>query len=219
MARIQARRRSAALKRPSRSGPRARVEAYIRYGCTFSARASASAAQSGGGIAGLESRGGADLAVRKWQSKQRRSKKYSCLFAPRRLRSRNMGDHMVEQADLGPADVATAGSRPRTNGSSSAFTTGERIAVPANAVELIRDGIRAGNDARLVTEKLREAAAIICAEAHRTDAMPEQLLISVKELCHSLTEYEHIRGASERDAFLDAVVRVAIQEYYRADTT
>ena len=45
--------------------------------------------------------------------------------------------------------------------------------------------------------------------------MPEQLLISLKELCHSLPEYERIRGARERSAFLDSVVRLAIEEYYR----
>ena len=66
-----------------------------------------------------------------------------------------------------------------------------------------------------LAEKIRTAAAIICDEAHRMEALPEQLLVSIKELCHSLPEYEMIRGARERDAFLSIVVTAAIEEYYR----
>jgi len=45
--------------------------------------------------------------------------------------------------------------------------------------------------------------------------MPEQLLISVKELCHSMPEYETIRGARERAVFLETIVKMTIEEYYR----
>ena len=64
-------------------------------------------------------------------------------------------------------------------------------------------------------ENLRAAIVPICAEAHRSQAAPEQVLISVKELCHSLPEYDRIPGARERGAFLDTVVKMTIEEYYR----
>ena len=95
------------------------------------------------------------------------------------------------------------------------YTSSERIAVPANAVELLRESIRSRSDGNIVSDKLREAVSLICIEARRSEAMPEHLLVAVKELCHALPEYEKIRGARERDAFIDAVVRVSIEEFYR----
>ncbi|HYN82652.1 MAG TPA: hypothetical protein VES88_14260 [Gemmatimonadaceae bacterium] len=95
------------------------------------------------------------------------------------------------------------------------FTSGDRIAAPPNAVELLRESIKARKDGRALDEKIRSAAALISDEARRTDAIPELLVVSVKELCHSLPEYETIRGARERDAFVSAVVTLAIEEYYR----
>jgi len=95
------------------------------------------------------------------------------------------------------------------------YTSSERIAVPANAVELLRESIRSRTDGPIVTEKMREAVVLICIEARRAEVMPEHLLVAVKELCHALPEYEKIRGARERDAFIDAVVKVSIEEFYR----
>lgn len=95
------------------------------------------------------------------------------------------------------------------------FTSGDRIAVPPNAVELLRESIRARKEGTALDERIRSAAALICAEARRTGAIPEMLVVSVKELCHSLPEYETIRGARERDAFVSSVVTLAIEEYYR----
>ncbi len=97
----------------------------------------------------------------------------------------------------------------------ASFTSSDRIAVPTLAVDRLRECIRARQDGNGSADQLRAAIAPICDEARRTDAMPEQLLISLKELCHSLPEYERIRGARERSAFLDSVVRLAIEEYYR----
>ena len=107
-----------------------------------------------------------------------------------------------------------APARP-SDGASAAFTSADRIAVPPDAVELLRESIKARNSGSTVNEQIRTAAALICDEAHRTSATPEQLIVSVKELCHSLPEYESIRGARERDAFVSAVVTLAIEEYYR----
>ena len=98
----------------------------------------------------------------------------------------------------------------------SVFTSGDRIEVPRGAVEQLRNCIEAKKDGKPVAENLRAAIVPICAEAHRSQATPEQVLISVKELCHSLSEYDRIPDASERVAFLDTVVKMTIEEYYRA---
>jgi hypothetical protein len=97
----------------------------------------------------------------------------------------------------------------------SVFTSGDRIEVPTVAVELLRNCINAKKDGKPVAENLRAAIAPICAEAHRSQVTPEQVLISVKELCHSLPEYDRIPGPRERGAFLDTVVKMTIEEYYR----
>ncbi|MDP9176962.1 MAG: hypothetical protein M3O61_04715 [Gemmatimonadota bacterium] len=116
-----------------------------------------------------------------------------------------------------PLSTGEAGSSPARGYDSHApvFTSGDRIAVPPNAVELLRESIKARMEGRALDEKIRSAAALICDEARRTDAMPELLVVSIKELCHSLPEYETIRGAREREAFLSDVVTLAIEEYYR----
>jgi hypothetical protein len=97
----------------------------------------------------------------------------------------------------------------------SVFTSADRIEVPSDAVELLRNCIQSKKDGKPDAEKLRAAIAPICAEAHRSNVMPEQVLISVKELCHSLPEYERMRGARERGAFLETIVKMTIEEYYR----
>ena len=95
------------------------------------------------------------------------------------------------------------------------FTSGDRIVAPPNAIELLRESIKARKDGRDLQEKIRSAAAIICDEARRSQAVPEKLVLSIKEMCHSLPEYEMIRGVKERDAFVSVVVTLAIEEYYR----
>ncbi len=113
------------------------------------------------------------------------------------------------------ADTQSAHSTAEREAPTSVFTSADRIEVPTRAVELLRNCLTAKRDGKPVAEKLRAAIAPICAEAHRSQAMPEQVLISVKELCHTLPEYERIRDAGERVAFLDTVVRMTIEEYYR----
>lgn len=113
------------------------------------------------------------------------------------------------------ADKQSTRSIAEREAPTSVFTSADRIEVPSLAVELLRNCISAKNDGKPVAEKLRAAIAPICAEARRSQAMPEQVLISVKELCHSMPEYETIRGASERAMFLDTVVKMTIEEYYR----
>jgi hypothetical protein len=45
--------------------------------------------------------------------------------------------------------------------------------------------------------------------------MPEHLIVFIKDVCHSLPEYDRMYGAVERSAFLDSVVKITIEEYYR----
>ena len=105
---------------------------------------------------------------------------------------------------------------PDGDAPSPVFISSDRIAVPVAAVELLRSCIQSGKDGRDATEQILAAVAPICAEARRAQVMPEHLIVSLKELCRSLPEFEGIRGARERGAFLDTVVTLAIEEYYRA---
>src|SRR5437762_2503311 len=112
-----------------------------------------------------------------------------------------MGHHNVgAQAFMG--DTNSAASTQEREAPTSVFTSADRIEVPAVAVELLRNCINAKKDGKPVAENLRAAIVPICAEARRSQAAPEQVLISVKELCHSLPEYDRIPGARERGAFL-----------------
>jgi hypothetical protein len=95
------------------------------------------------------------------------------------------------------------------------YTSGDRIVAPPNAIELLRESIKARKERSVLDDKIRRAAALICDEARRSEAVPEKLVLSIKELCHSLPEYEMIPGARERDAFVSVVVTLVIEEYYR----
>lgn len=127
-----------------------------------------------------------------------------------------MGHHIADQDAVSPAPIGM--SAPPADGDARApvFTSSDRIAVPVVAVELLRKCIQCRQDGMAGSEQILAAIAPICAEARRAQAMPEHLLVSIKELCRSLPEFEGIRGARERGAFLDMVVKLAIEEYYRA---
>jgi hypothetical protein len=127
----------------------------------------------------------------------------------------NMGHHLVDRSTSGPAENPIPGYSRVSGAPSGFYNSGDRIAVPPDAVRLLRESIAARKEGAAVNEQIRAAAALICEEAHRTDAMPENVLVSIKELCHSLPEYEAIRGAKERDAFVSVVVTLVIEEYYR----
>lgn len=126
-----------------------------------------------------------------------------------------MGHYVVDI----PTSSLTEGSTPlvelKALSVSPNYTSLDRIPVPPQAVEIFRDGINARNATPEINDRIREALVMICAEAHKADAMPEHLLITLKELCHSLPEYERIGGA-QREAFLSTLVTTAIEEYYRA---
>jgi hypothetical protein len=122
---------------------------------------------------------------------------------------------MVEHPASDSPETPTASSEPDTTLTSSTFASPDRIAVPPHAVEILRDCIDGRKSAPVINEKVREALVLICDEAHKSDAMPEQVIIAVKEMCTSLPEYQHIRGARERGAFLSSLVTIAIEEYYR----
>jgi hypothetical protein len=127
-----------------------------------------------------------------------------------------MGHHISDHVASSPARIGM--SAPTTDGNAPlpVFTSSDRIVVPVVAVELLRSCIQCGNDGRNATEQILAAVAPICAEARRAQAMPEHLIVSIKELCRSLPEFDGIRGPHERAAFLEMVVKLAIEEYYRS---
>lgn len=127
-----------------------------------------------------------------------------------------MGHHIVDQSPSAPAQIRMAKPTADDDAQEPVLTPSDRITVPPAAIELLRNCIQSPKEGKAGNEQIRAAVAPICDEARRARVMPEQLLVSLKELCHSLPEYESIRGARERGAFLDAVVKLAIEEYYRA---
>jgi len=96
------------------------------------------------------------------------------------------------------------------------FTSSDRISIPSAAIEHLRSCITSRAVGKAANDEIRAAVRPICDEARRANVMPEHLIVSLKELCHSLPEYDRMYGAMERSAFLDAVVRVSIEEYYRS---
>jgi hypothetical protein len=95
------------------------------------------------------------------------------------------------------------------------FSSADRIPVPSATFERLRSCL-SSQSSRLSREEIRAAIAPICEEAKRTQAMPEQLLVTLKELCQTMPEYARMRGTRDRSTFIDAVVSIAIEEYYRS---
>jgi hypothetical protein len=127
-----------------------------------------------------------------------------------------MGHHLSDQVGGSPAPIGMPAPTAEGIAALPVFTSTDRIAVPLIAVERLRSCIQSGNDGKNGTEQILAAVAPICAEARRTQAMPEHLIVSIKELCRSLPEFDGIRGARERSEFLETVVTLAIEEYYRS---
>jgi hypothetical protein len=127
-----------------------------------------------------------------------------------------MGHHITDQAAVSLGSISVPAQATGSDTPVPIFTSSDRIAVPSVAVELLRSCIQRGKDGKDVTEQLLAVVAPICAEARRAHAMPEHVIVSIKELCRSLPEFDAIRGAYERAEFLERVVKLAIEEYYRA---
>lgn len=126
-----------------------------------------------------------------------------------------MGHHIAEQAAVSPGQISASAPAADTEIQVSVFTSSDRIAVPSIAVELLRSCIQSGKDGKDATAQILAAVAPICAEARRANALPEHVIISIKELCRALPEFDAILGAHERSHFLERVVKLAIEEYYR----
>jgi len=127
-----------------------------------------------------------------------------------------MGHHVVGASTSDTGHVSAPLAERNTMSVSATFTSSDRIHVPPHAVEILRDNIGERKFAPGINDNIREALAMICDEAHRSGVMPEHLLVTLKDLCHALPEYERISGAAERAEFLNALVTTAIEEYYRA---
>lgn len=126
-----------------------------------------------------------------------------------------MGHHIVGIPGSDGAGLSTPTVERSTQSISATFTSSDRLAVPPGAVETIRQSIAGRKVAPKINDRIREALALICDEAHKSQVMPEHLLVTLKDLCRALPEYERINGAREREEFLNALVTTAIEEYYR----
>ena len=126
-----------------------------------------------------------------------------------------MGHHIADLAAVSPGTDGMSTPSADSGAPLPVFTSSDRIAVPAGAVELLRSCIQRGVDGKDSAQRILAAVAPICAAARRAEAMPEHLIVSIKELCRSLPEFDGIRGPRERAAFLETVVTLAIEEYYR----
>jgi hypothetical protein len=89
------------------------------------------------------------------------------------------------------------------------------IAIPSKAIEQLSGCIASDKRGRARKDQIRVPVSAICDEAKRSHAMPEHVLVLLKEVCRSLPEFGRMGGAVERNLFLDTVVSVAIEEYYR----
>ena len=127
-----------------------------------------------------------------------------------------MGHHIADQSAISSGSISRSAPESDRETPLSVFTSSDRIVVPSVAIERLRSCIQREKDGKDSTQQILAAVAPICAEARRSEAMPEHVIVSIKELCRSLPEFDGIRGAHERAQFLERVVKLAIEEYYRA---
>lgn len=125
-----------------------------------------------------------------------------------------MGHHLIGEQTSSSSDPLTL-TTARNKESAPLLETSAEWVIPAEAVEQLRDCIGSRKNVQKASSKLRAAVAVMGRDAHKSNVVPERFVISIKELCHSLPEYERMRGSRERAVFLDRVVTLAIEEYYR----
>lgn len=63
---------------------------------------------------------------------------------------------------------------------------------------------------------LQSALTIMSSEAREKDVLPEQLLVTLKDLWGSLPEVRQIADQREKTQMLQRVVTICIKEYYKA---
>lgn len=81
-------------------------------------------------------------------------------------------------------------------------------------LELVRNALSAYLD-RSDGDGLQSALAIMSSEAREKDVLPEQLLVTLKDLWGALPEVRQIADQREKTQLLQRVVTVCIKEYYR----
>ena len=91
--------------------------------------------------------------------------------------------------------------------------------LPDELLKSLRAGLATCSLRRGLSPEARTALASLCVVARENSWAPEQLLILVKEVCHTSPEIAHLTTASEREALLSTIVSGCIREYYspRAD--
>lgn len=90
---------------------------------------------------------------------------------------------------------------------------------PSRLDDATLDSVREAISAYLSTsdgDGLQSALMALSSEARAKDVLPEQLLVTLKDLWSSLPEVRHMADHREKTQILQRVVTICIREYYRA---
>ncbi len=100
---------------------------------------------------------------------------------------------------------------------SSRAARSDHPALTPEALDTLRAGLATCRSMRGLTPEANAAIVSLCAGAHHDGWTAEQLLVAVKDACHTSPEIAHLTSTSERDAFLAKIVSACIKEFYREE--
>jgi hypothetical protein len=89
--------------------------------------------------------------------------------------------------------------------------------VPNPVVQALHDGLATCVSGRRLTPQARRAITELCVVARNNDWTPEQLLITVKEACHTSPDFIRLASTSEREILIASVITGTINEFYEPD--
>jgi hypothetical protein len=87
-------------------------------------------------------------------------------------------------------------------------------ALDAGTIKAVREALIAYVDAPTQSNALRSALHRMAVEAHDKSMLPEQLLVMLKDIWHSLPSVQSISDPTEQVRLLQRVVTMCIKEYY-----
>ena len=88
-------------------------------------------------------------------------------------------------------------------------------ALTDDTIEAVRSALVAYVQTPSRGEALHDALHILAQEAHDRSILPEQLLITLKEIWYGLPSVQRMKEQDERLQLLQRVVTMCIKEYYR----
>ena len=88
------------------------------------------------------------------------------------------------------------------------------VALDAQTISAVREALVHYVDAPAQSGALRDALNRMAVEAHDKSMLPEQLLVVLKDLWHSLPGVQAIADTAEQVRLLQRVVTMCIKEYY-----